>query len=408
MTNFPNFRSPAVLLDHARHTMRFYHPRAIDPAGGLYHFFKDDGAVYDAQHRHLVSSTRFVFTYAMAYRHFQDPAYLEGLKHALRFVREAHRAPDGSGYAWMLNGTEVEDGTNHAYGQAFVLLAYAHATMAGLEEARPWIEETFKLMERRFWSAEAGLYADEASQDWSVLSTYRGQNANMHACEALQAAWQATGELRYLEGAYTIAYNSTQRQAGRCGGLIWEHYDEQWRPDWKFNFDDPENLFRPWGYQPGHFTEWAKLLVQLEERGDALTKDLGKDLGWLLPTAERLFKVAVEKGWDQENGGLCYSLAPDLAICDWHKYFWVQAESAAAAAMLAERTGKAEYWDWYQRLWEYSWTHFIDHHHGAWYRILDRRNRKLSDEKSPAGKVDYHTMGACYDIVRVLREAGHA
>ena len=79
MTNFPNFRSPAVLLDHARHTMRFYHPRAIDPAGGLYHFFKDDGAVYDAQHRHLVSSTRFVFTYAMAYRHFQVPAYLEGL-----------------------------------------------------------------------------------------------------------------------------------------------------------------------------------------------------------------------------------------------------------------------------------------------------------------------------------------
>ena len=404
MTNFPNFRSPAVLLDHARHTMRFYHPRAIDPAGGLYHFFKDDGAVYDAQHRHLVSSTRFVFTYAMAYRHFQDPAYLEGLKHALRFVREAHRAPDGSGYAWMLNGTEVEDGTNHAYGQAFVLLAYAHATMAGLEEARPWIEETFKLMERRFWSAEAGLYADEASQDWSVLSTYRGQNANMHACEALQAAYQATGELRYLERAYTIAYNITQRQAGRCGGLIWEHYDEQWRPDWKFNFDDPENLFRPWGYQPGHFTEWTKLLLQLEARAE----HLDQDLGWVLPTATKLFLVAVRHGWDAGHGGLCYSLAPDLSICDPDKYFWVQAESAAAAARLAARTGDGVYWDWYQRLWEYSWTHFIDHHHGAWYRILDRRNRKLSDEKSPAGKVDYHTMGACYDIVRVLREAGHA
>jgi mannose/cellobiose epimerase-like protein (N-acyl-D-glucosamine 2-epimerase family) len=50
--------------------MRFYHPRAIDPAGGLYHYFKDDGTVYDTRHRHLVSSTRFVFTYAMAYRQF--------------------------------------------------------------------------------------------------------------------------------------------------------------------------------------------------------------------------------------------------------------------------------------------------------------------------------------------------
>jgi mannose/cellobiose epimerase-like protein (N-acyl-D-glucosamine 2-epimerase family) len=405
MPNLPNFRSPAVLLDHAHDTMRFYHPRAIDPAGGLYHYFKDDGTVYDASHRHLVSSTRFVFTYAMAYRHFHDPAYLDGLRHALRFLRDAHRAADGSGYAWMLDGRAIEDGTQHAYGQAFVLLAYAHATMAGVEEARAWIAETFDLMEQRFWLAADGLYADEASQDWSTLSSYRGQNANMHACEALQAAWQATGERRYLERACTVAYNITQRQAERCGGLIWEHYNEQWQPDWRFNFDDPENLFRPWGYQPGHFTEWAKLLVQLEARAKGV---LEQDLGWMLPTAEKLFGVAVEKGWDLEHGGLCYSLAPDLTICDWHKYFWVQAESAAAAAMLARRTGNAKYWDWYQRLWDYSWTHFVDHEYGAWFRILDRENRKLSDEKSPAGKVDYHTMGACYDILSVLAEADHA
>ena len=403
MPNFPNFRSPDVLLDHARHTMRFYHPRAIDPNGGLYHFFKDDGTVYDSRQRHLVSSTRFVFTYAMAYRHFQDPAYLEGLRHALRFLRTGHRDPASGGYTWLLDGGQVADGTQHAYGLSFVLLAYAHATMAGLEQARVWIDETFKLMEKRFWDPQAGLYADEASRDWT-LSGYRGQNANMHACEAMLAAWQATGERRYLERAYTIAYNITQRQAERCGGLIWEHYDAQWQPDWQYNIDDPENLFRPWGYQPGHFTEWAKLLLQLEAQREALPEDSG----WLLPTAERLFQVAVEKGWDAQYGGLCYSLAPDLTVCDAHKYFWVQAESAAAAAMLAQRTGKQEYWDWYQRLWEYSWTHMVDHEHGAWFRILDRENRKLSDEKSPAGKVDYHTMGACYDIVRVLGREGHA
>lgn len=404
MSNFPNFRNKLVLLEHAQHSMRFYHPRAIDPNGGMYHYFKDDGTVYDANHRHLVSSTRFVFTYAMAYRQFHEPGYLEGLKHALTFLRVAHRAADGSGYAWMLDGDKVEDGTQHAYGLAFVLLAYSHATLAGQEQARAWIGETFELMEKRFWDAEAGLYADEASRDWSVLSTYRGQNANMHACEALQAAYQATGEKRYLERAFTIAYNITQRQAQRCGGLIWEHYDTDWQPDWKFNIDDPENLFRPWGYQPGHFTEWAKLLLQLEARGAVLQKDLG----WLLPTAERLFQVAVNNGWDGEHGGLCYSLAPDLTICDYHKYFWVQAESAAAAAMLAQRTGEQSYWDWYQRIWEYSWTHMVDHEHGAWFRILDRENRKLSDEKSPAGKVDYHTMGACYDIVNVLGAADHA
>ncbi|MET0209172.1 MAG: AGE family epimerase/isomerase [Burkholderiaceae bacterium] len=404
--DLPDFRSREVLLAHARHTMDFYHPRAIDPSGGFFHFFKDDGTVYDPHQRHLVSSTRFVFTYAMAYRRFGDKAFLDGVRHGVRFLRDAHFDSAARGYTWLLDWrdgqAQVIDATRHAYGMAFVLLAYAHAAMAGVDEVRPWIAETFALMDEHFWDDAAGLYADEASPLWDVLSPYRGQNANMHACEALLAAFDATGEQRYLARAAQVAQHITRRQAERCGGLIWEHYDAHWQPDWHYNRDDPANLFRPWGYQPGHFTEWTKLLLQLEARSE----HLNEDLDWALPIAAQLFRVAMRHGWDADHGGLCYSLAPDLSICDSDKYFWVQAESAAAAARLAARTGDSEFWTWYERLWAYSWTHFVDHKHGAWYRILDRENRRYSDEKSPAGKVDYHTMGACYDIVDVLDGAG--
>jgi mannose/cellobiose epimerase-like protein (N-acyl-D-glucosamine 2-epimerase family) len=58
----PDFRSRDFLLKHVQHTMDFYHPRAIDPLGGFYHYYKDDGTVYDTVTRHLVSSTRFVLT----------------------------------------------------------------------------------------------------------------------------------------------------------------------------------------------------------------------------------------------------------------------------------------------------------------------------------------------------------
>ncbi|MFL6663998.1 MAG: AGE family epimerase/isomerase, partial [Rhizobacter sp.] len=115
-----------------------------------------------------------------------------------------------------------------------------------------------------------------------------------------------------------------------------------------------------------------------------------------------------DHGWDKAHGGLVYGFAPDprhagkYAVCDGDKYFWVQAESLAAAALLAVRTGEGGYWDWYDRLWDYAWQHFVDHRHGAWFRILDRENRKLSDEKSPAGKTDYHTMGACYEVLSAL------
>jgi len=394
----PDFRSRRFLLQHIEHTMAFYHPRAIDPRGGFYHFFKDDGTIYDAQTRHLVSSTRFVFNYAMAYRQFGRPEYLDAAKHGVKFLREAHRSPVTGGYAWLLTNGKVKDGTNHCYGLAFVLLAYAHAFRAGIAQAHGYLAETFDLMQHRFWSPDAGLYADEASADWSRLSPYRGQNANMHACEALLAAFEATGQRHYLDRASTVARNITMRQAALANGLVWEHYHPDWSVDWDYNRDDKTNIFRPWGYQPGHLTEWAKLLLILERHRTELSGDTSS----LLPRAVELFDVALARAWDEEFGGIYYGFAPDGSICDGDKYFWVQAESFAAAALLADRTGEEKYWNWYDRIWDYSWRCFVDHEFGAWYRILTRDNNKISDEKSPAGKTDYHTMGACYEVLNVV------
>ena len=404
----PDFRSIAFLRDHIARTMAFYHPRCIDPAGGFFHYFMDDGTVYDAGHRHLVSSTRFVFNYAMAWREFGEPEYRQAMLHGLRYLREVHRDPAGGGYAWTIRDGAPEDRTNHCYGLAFVLLAYSHALMAGVEEARGWMDETWRLLEARFWEPAHGLYRDEADADWN-FSGYRGQNANMHMCEAMLAAFEASCDPRYLERALLLADNMTRRQAARAGGLVWEHYDSDWSIDWNYHLDDPKHLFRPWGFQPGHQTEWAKLLLILDYHVDA---------GWLLPTARHLFDAAVARSWDGQRGGLYYGFAPesrrqpgmqgapiagDSFVCDDDKYFWVQAETLAAAALLAARTGDDAYWGWHDRLWAYAWAHMIDHEHGAWYRILDADNRKYGDDKSPAGKVDYHTMGAAYEVMNLLR-----
>jgi mannose/cellobiose epimerase-like protein (N-acyl-D-glucosamine 2-epimerase family) len=399
-TPLPDFRSAGFLRQHIADTMAFYHPRAIDPQGGFFHYFRDDGSVYDASHRHLVSSTRFVFDYAMAAREFGRNDYLDIARHGLRYLRDVHRDPRSGGYAWTIRDGVAEDRTNHAYGVAFVLLAYSTAVKAGIGEAAPWMDETWALLESRYWDAEAGLYRDEADAEWR-FTHYRGQNANMHLCEAMLAAFEASADARYLDRALLLADHMTRRQAAKADGLVWEHYDRDWNVDWDYHRDDPRHLFRPWGFQPGHQTEWAKLLLIL----DAHLRDRKTPVDWLLPTARHLFDTAVARAWDDVNGGLCYGFAPDGTICDDDKYFWVQAESLAAAARLAQATGDAAYWNWYDKLWAYSWRHFVDHEHGAWYRILDRDNRKYDDEKSPAGKTDYHTMGACYDVLHLLRTA---
>lgn len=390
----PRFQDREFLTRHIQSIMDFYHPACIDrDNGGFFQHFRDDGSIYDTDTRHLVSSARFVFNYAMASIHFGREEYKDLARHGVDFLRRHHRNPRTGGYAWILDKHRVRDATNHCYGLAFVLLAYATALKAGIEEARDYLTETYDLMERYYWSNTDGLYADEISADWSRVSPYRGQNANMHSCEAMIAAYEATEETKYLDRACTLSQRITLAQAAKANDLVWEHYDQDWDVDWEYNRDNPKHLFRPWGYQPGHLTEWAKLLLIL---------DRYRPEPWRLTRAKHFFDTALARAWDPVNSGIFYGFAPGGDICDSDKYFWVQAESLAAAALLAHRTEDGRYWDWYDRIWTYAWDHMVDHQYGAWYRILDRNNQKYDDLKSPAGKTDYHTMGACYEVLRVL------
>jgi mannose/cellobiose epimerase-like protein (N-acyl-D-glucosamine 2-epimerase family) len=394
----PDYRDPEFLRDRMRRDIAFFHPRAIDPAGGFFHYLNDDGSVYDSASRHLVNSSRMVFCYALAWRLDGKEEYREAASHGLRFLQQQHWQPSYGGYAWVLENGVAVDRTQHCYGLAFVLLAHAHALRIGISEAADGIAATFDLMEKLFWSEADGLYADEATPA-GVVSPYRGQNANMHSCEALIAAFEATGEQRYLQRAELLGHNVTVRQAALADGWIWEHYHADWSVDWEYNRHDSSNMFRPWGFQPGHMTEWSKLLLLLERH----RPHLQGDAGWLLRRARELFDVAMPAAWDQASGGMVYGLAPDGSVCDGDKYFWVQAESLATAALLAARSGDQAYWVSYGKLWDYSSAHLIDQERGGWYRILRQDNRRYGPEKPPHGKTDfYHPMGAYLEALAAV------
>ena len=388
-----NYYREDFLKSHIRSILDFYAPRVVDTSGGFFQNYRDNGDIFNPEQRHLVSSCRMVFNFCKAYELLGDEVYLQKARHGLQYVTDRHWNPARRGYNWTLGyGHAADDETNHCYGLAFVLLCFSAAHEAGLDGAREHMQATYDLLEQRFWDSSNGIYADDASPDWSSVSDYRGQNANMHTCEAMLAAYEAGGEKHYLERAYQLAKTVTISLAEKSDGLVWEHFTPALEIDWDYNKDNPKHLYRPWGFQPGHQTEWAKLLLTLHNH---------KAENWMVEKAVYLFDTAVTRCWDDTHGGLFYGFAPDGTICDDDKYFWVQAESLAAAARLHQVTGEQSYKDWYQRLWEYAWQHMIDHEHGAWYRILKANNEKYSDEKSTAGgKCDYHTIGACWDVLR--------
>ena len=384
----PDFTSKDFLEDHAQFILDFYEGRVAAPEG-YYQCFKDNGDVYDTETRHLVSSTRFIYNYATAYRLYGKPEHRELAEHGLKHLLDAHKQANGS-YAWVLSNTTVTDGSVMAYGHAFVILCAASCVKAGITDAKALIRETWDFLEHYFWDAANSAYTDERDATLATLDPYRGQNANMHMCEALIAAWQVTQDSEYLVRAEVLANRFCFELATQTDGLVWEHYDANWKVDMQYNIDKPDDLFKPWGFQPGHQVEWSKLLLQLNESNP--------DKRWV-DKAASLFDAAMEKGWDHEHGGLVYGFAPDNQFADTHKYFWVHAEAFAAAWRLYKVTQKPDYLEHYNKLWEYSWNVLVDHKDGAWFRIRNRDGSVFDDLKSPPGKVDYHTLGAVWDVL---------
>ena len=392
--DYPDFESPDFLESHIQDTLAFYAPRAYAPEGGFYGCFLDNGACFDPKSRQLVAGARYVFNYATAHRLYGNSQHLDWAKWGLHFLENTHKQ-DSGGYAWLIKEGVPTDNRVMAYGHAFVILAAASSMRAGILEAEKILSDTFDFMEVYFWDDRTGTYNDERDASLNHLSPYRGQNANMHMCEALLAAWQATKDTKYLNRAEALALRFTFELASQSGNKVWEHYDVHWQVDMKYNIDSPNDRYRPWGFQPGHQTEWSKLLLILnDERPN--DKCVSK--------ARQLYDQAMDTGWDDKFGGLYYGVAPDGRVCADEKHFWVQAETFATAWRLYQVTGHEQYLQDYRRIWRWCWDHMIDHTYGAWYRVRHRDGSAINNQKSPLGKTDYHTMGACWDVLSTHKD----
>jgi len=282
------FRSPDWLRKHSREVLSFYYPACIDTHYGGYvaQLDEQDGHVYDARTKHLVATARAVHNFSVGIL-LNGPIWCRtAAEHGLTFLEAAHWDETHRGYDWILQGRTTQDATRHCYGHAFVMLAAARAHQAGIDGAHEILERVHSVIDEHFWEPAHGLYADEATPEWE-LSSYRGINANIHTCEALIAAHEATDRNRFLERATTIAATVTRELAEEDTGRIWEHYTDEWRVDLEYNREEPAHQFRPWGYQPGHHVEWAKLLCLIHGHDP-------KD--WYIQRATELFDIAVNIG----------------------------------------------------------------------------------------------------------------
>lgn len=387
------YRDDDWLKNEVERLLEFYYPNCLDDVHGGYiaQFDEASGECYDPDSKHLVATARFVTNFAVADQLGGPEWCRPAAERGVDFLLDVHRDSEHGGFHWLLDGTEPVDSRRVCYGHAFVLLALSRAAEIGIGRAQSDLGSVSDLIDERFWEADYGLCASEYDREWTSADSYRGQNANMHTCEAMIAAYEGTSDTRYLDRAMTIADSLTRDLTAETDGLIWEHYTADWEHDFEYNRNDPTHTFRPWGYQPGHQIEWAKLLAVLDRHADA---------SWLVPRAEELFDAAIEYGWDDDRGGFYYSFDLDGEPLVTDKYSWEVAEAIGAAAVLADRTDRDRYLEWYDRFWDYAEEYMIAPGARNWYTKVTETNEPVPTTRDVAVEPGYHPIGACFEGIR--------
>ena len=370
----------AWLKSQAESQFAFFAASKQDRAG--FHQLDYNGKPMDSGLQELHSTTRLVHAYALGMSHAHIGAG-DIVDQGMAYLASHHRDPVHGGFAWAMEGDTIIDGRKLAYGHVFVLLAAASAKNVGHPDADALLSQISDILDQHFWEETAGLYCDEWNRDWTPFSTYRGMNANMHGIEAMLAAFEATGDSKFLDRAGRVLTFFTGKVAPAENWRIPEHYTQDWQIDRDYAGN---HMFRPAGTTPGHSFELGRLLLQHWDLSGRPQTDAPQ-------VARKLIEQALQDAW-LPDGGFAYTLNFDGSVADASRFWWPVTEAIGAGAALVLLDRRQEDEIWYRKLWTFAHDHFIDHKCGGWFPAIDAAGAPT--QSIFAGKPDiYHSVQAC-------------
>ncbi|MCR4733853.1 MAG: AGE family epimerase/isomerase [Treponema sp.] len=417
----------------------YWEKHACDTSSGNQGFF---GAIDNNNQpntniqRSIVMTSRFLWTYSCIARLTKNADYLKMADFAYETITKKYWDKNNGGVYWSV----MPDGSpavskKQIYGEAFCcygLSEYAAAVrelreggeslpLAAADESSsatpsprgetpktPVSEEAmnlaldiFNLLETHALDTEEGGYLEARAIDWKetndmILSPKdmncpKSMNTNLHVMEAY------TNLYRTLPVVFSDAKAIRAEVGDTLAALVRITVDKILQPNahlgmffdmkWKLLADE---------ISYGHDIEASWLLWEAAcELNDEELKAEIRD------TVIRVAEVALDEGFDHENGCMENFLCDGGKRRDRTRVWWNQAEAMNGFYNAWEMTGQEKYAQACIKEWDWIMNHQVDKKNGEWWASMDEKgNPILRESKGGNWKTSYHNGRTCIELLR--------
>jgi N-acylglucosamine 2-epimerase len=365
-----------TLLDNV---LPFWAHNSIDEEyGGYFTCLDRSGTVYDTD-KFIWLQNRQVWTFSMLYNQLdQRREWLKIAEHGAKFLAEHGRDREGNWYFSLDRAGKPLVQPYNIFSDCFAAMAFSQfARASGESGAKDVAMQAYQNVLRR---------KDDPKGKYN--KTYPGTRSLKSLAVPMILA-NLTLEMAWMlpEAELDLVLDLTVQEVmndflDKERGLMFEHV----APD-----GSHVDCFEGRSINPGHGIEAMWFMMDIaNRRQDPATVNRAVDV------VLNILNFA----WDEQYGGLYYFMDADghpPQQLEWNqKLWWVHVETLVALAMGYRLTGRAECWDWYQRVHEYTWTHFADREHGEWFGYLNRQGEVLLDLKGGKWKGCFHVPRALF------------
>lgn len=383
----PNWRDFHSLYSKSltENVIPFWEKYSLDAVdGGYFTCLLRDGNVFDTD-KFIWLQAREVWMFAKMFNEWEaNPSWLKIAIHGADFLEKYGRNEEGDWYFSLRKDGKPLVSAYNIFSDCFAVMAFAQLAKASGEDryAQIAIQSFERILQRQ--SNPKGKFS-KAIPENRALKNFA---LPMILCN-LALELESLSDTFDIESLIDTCVNEVMVE------FYNREYDitlENVKPDGSFS-----DTFEGRCVNPGHVIESMWFIMDIAERRQD----------------KPLMKLAVDRtirtlsyGWDEKYGGILYFMDvknyPPQAL-EWdQKLWWVHVETLIALLKGYHHTGDSRCLAWFNKVHEYTWSHFPDAEFGEWFGYLNRQGEVLLPLKGGKWKGCFHVPRGLFQCSKIL------